>query len=148
MDRSALAAMSAAIVVIAGCATPPGRTVMSTEGTILVRTATVTDVRDVSVHGGPTSGIGTMVGAVLGGIAGSTIGGGRGSAVAGIGGSVAGGVAGERAAQAANQHSVTQVSVRLENGEQQVFNVEPGEVYRVGETVRVLSGNSGARLSH
>jgi outer membrane lipoprotein SlyB len=121
---------------------------MSTEGTILVRNGTVTEVRDITTHGGHSSGIGTAVGAVLGSIAGSTIGGGRGSAVASVGGGVAGGLAGHHVEQATDTHSATQVTVRLENGEEHVYNVAPGEVFKVGDSVRILNGNSGARITH
>lgn len=133
----------------AGCASrQPATGVMSTTGTVLVRDATVTNVRDITVQGGQTSGLGGVVGGILGGIAGSTLGGGRGSAVAGIGGGIAGGVTGDRVERAAQAGTTAQVTVRLANGEEQVFNVPAGETYRVGDKVRILSGNNGAQLSH
>jgi outer membrane lipoprotein SlyB len=153
MRISHLIVVMPAAALAAGCGSqapqPPVGSVMSTQGSVLVRPATVTNVRDVAVHtGGQSSGIGSAVGAILGGVAGSAIGGGRGSAVASVGGAVAGGIAGQRAGQASSTATSTQVTVRLENGEEHTYNAEPGETYKVGETVKVLSGNSGAHISH
>lgn len=140
-----------AVALLSACAAqPPGRSLaMSTQGTTLVRVATVTDVRDVSVYGGRSSGgVASLVGAVLGGIAGSQIGSGTGSTIAGIGGSVAGSMAGQRMAQTGVVRKATELAVRFENGEVRTFQVEPGETFQAGDTVRVITQQGMTRITH
>jgi outer membrane lipoprotein SlyB len=137
--------------LLAACAStepplPQQGTVMSTEGATLVQGGVVTDVRDVTVRGGG-SGIGSIVGGILGGVAGSHIGSGAGSTVASIGGAVAGSVAGNRAEQSGVRSAATEVTVRLDSGEERNYRVEPGEAYRIGEPVRVVTSKGLARIT-
>ena len=140
------ATVAFAVMLIAGCAshTP----LSSTTGTTFVRTGTVIDVRDVDVRGGQSSGWASAVGTILGAAAGSTIGSGTGNALAAVGGAIAGGIAGQYASQQSNISKTVQVRVRMENGEEQVHQAESGSVFKVGDTVRVTTTNSGTQLSH
>lgn len=138
--------------LLCACATrePASTVAMTTTGSTMVRSATVTDVRDVSVRGDkqPT-GLGSFAGAILGGIAGSQIGGGNGSAAASIGGAVAGSMAGQHVEQSGGDiRNFTEVSVRFDNGEEHTYTVEPGENFRIGDTVRVTTHNSMTRVTH
>lgn len=147
----AVAPMSAillAATLVAGCASRPAQPVMSTQGSTVVQSATVTNVRDVTVRGGRPSGLGAFAGAVLGGIAGSRIGSGHGSTAAGIGGSVAGGMAGQHIEESGKSSSTTEVTVRFDNGETRTYHVEPGAGYRVGDTVKVTTSGGVSRISY
>ena len=128
----------------AGCTSmaDPRPMTSSTEGTTLVQTGVVTDIRDIAIRGGTQSGVGATVGALLGGIAGSSIGNGFGRSAATIAGATAGGIAGQQIAGAKSSTSVTRMSVQLENGEVRTYDLEPGESFQVGETVRITS-NAG-----
>src|SRR4051794_40192217 len=85
-----LFASLAFVILLSGCAASQKvAQTASTEGSILVQTALVTNVRDVTIQGGQSTGIASFVGGVLGGVAGSNIGGGYGRMLAGVGGAVA-----------------------------------------------------------
>lgn len=133
-----------------GCATQHGSesAVSSTQGTSLVRTAQVTNVRDVTVSGGASSGVGSFIGSVLGGVAGSNIGSGHGSTAASIGGAVAGGVAGHAVQKSAATTKATELTVRFANGELGTYNVDPAETFRVGDTVKVITTQGKTRITH
>lgn len=146
--RIALPFTTVLLLLMAGCASqPPAPITMSTQGTTLVRNAQVTNLRDVAVHGGRPSGVGAFVGTILGGVAGSRIGSGYGSTAAGIGGALAGGMAGQHVEQSASGTRTTEVTVRLENGEQQTYQIEPDENLRIGDTVKVITRGGITRIS-
>jgi outer membrane lipoprotein SlyB len=135
------------LALIAGCASPSRSPTMSTEGSMLVRTAYVSEVRDVTVKGGQDSGIGSAVGAILGGIADSSIGSGHGRTVAGIGGAVAGGVAGQKLEETRATRSEVELRLRFDNGEVHSYRVGPDTDFRVGETVKVITGQGETRIT-
>lgn len=137
------------LLAIAGCATQqaPQPLVSSTQGSTLVQTGQVTNVRDVTVSGGHSSGVGALVGGVLGGLAGSTIGGGYGSTAAAVGGTVAGGVAGQKLARAGATTKTTELTVRLSSGEERTYNVDPGESFRIGDTVKITTREGHTRIT-
>lgn len=139
LQRSFRAALAAAAIMTSGCASNPPGTVMTTQGSTLVQPGTVTDVRDVTVHGGRPSGVGSFVGTLLGGVAGSRIGSGNGSVAAGIGGALAGGMAGQRIEEAGKNAAATELSVQLDSGEVRQYRVAPGEPYRIGDRVRITT---------
>lgn len=139
----------ATALLIAGCASPPPtQTVMSTQGTTLVRTAYVTQVRDIAVRGGSDSGVGTAVGAVLGGLAGSTIGSGNGRTAASIGGAIVGGMAGRHIERTARSSTTTELTVRFDGGEMRTYRIEDDANFRVGDKVKVINGHDGVRITH
>ena len=143
------AALLSLFLLLSACAsTQPSTTVMPAPQTTLVQGGTVTDVRDVTMHGGHASGLGSLIGSILGGLAGSTIGSGNGSVVASIGGAVAGGIAGGYLEQAASVRRSVEVTVRLNSNEQRTYSVETGETFRIGDTVRITTTNGISHLSH
>lgn len=144
--KTSIAGMLVCAALLGACATPPAPITASTQGTTLVQSGQVTEVRDVVRNGGRGSGIGSFLGAILGGVAGSNIGSGTGSAVAGIGGAVAGSMAGQRMEESSITSSATSVTVRLDNGEVRTFQLDSGENYRVGDIVRVTTANGISRL--
>lgn len=145
--KNRMAGLLACAVLMSACASREAPVTSSTQGTILVQTGQVTEVRDVVRHGGRGSGIGSLLGAILGGVAGSNIGSGTGSTVASIGGAVAGSMAGQRAEESSMSTGSTAVTVRLDNGEVRSFQLDRGENYRVGDVVRVTTNNGVSRLS-
>jgi outer membrane lipoprotein SlyB len=134
-------------LLLAACASSPPSQVMSTQGSTLVQTAQVTDVRDIAVRGGRPSGVGSFVGAVLGSVAGSRIGSGTGSAAAGIGGALAGGMAGQRLEESGMGSSTTELTVRLDNGDVRTYRVDRTEQYRIGDTVKLMTANGMTRVT-
>lgn len=139
--RVTIPALAMTIVLLAGCASNPPDTVMSTQGSTVVQTGRVTDVRDVTVRGGRPSGVGSFIGTILGGVAGSKIGSGTGSTVAGIGGAVAGGMAGQRVEESGKSNASTELTVQLDGGERRTYRINPGESYRIGDAVRITTVN-------
>jgi outer membrane lipoprotein SlyB len=136
---------------LAGCAAQPDSApafVSSTQGTTLVQTGYVTDVRDITVRGGQNSAIGSAVGALLGGIAGSNIGSGHGRTVATIAGASAGGIAGQHVGKPNSGKSVTKLTVRLDNGDMRTYDIEPGEAFRIGDTVKIITNGGNVRITH
>ena len=121
---------------------------MSTEGSTIVQTGRVTQVRDITVRGGRTSGVGSFIGSILGGVAGSKIGSGAGSTAAGIGGAIAGGVAGQRVEETGKVNASTELTVQLDDsGENRIFRIDQGEPFRIGDTVRVTTVNGVSKVA-
>jgi outer membrane lipoprotein SlyB len=137
---------AAFLATVTACATRSP--VSSTEGTTAVQTAQVVEVRDVATAGGQTTGIGAVVGGVLGAIAGGNVGGGYGSTAAAIGGSLVGGYAGHQLEAGGTSRTSTAVTVRLENGEQHVYNPDSGDIFRVGDTVKLITNGGVTRITH
>lgn len=143
-----LPAMAISVLLLAGCGSPPpAAPTMSTQGSTLVQTGQVIDVRDVAVRGGRPSGLGSFLGAILGGVAGSKIGSGTGSSVASVGGAVAGGMAGQRVEQSGAGRRSIELTVRLENGEERTYQVDPTEQYRAGDTVKITTSGGESRVT-
>jgi outer membrane lipoprotein SlyB len=120
---------------------------MSTQGSTLVQTAQVTDVRDITIRGGRPSGLGSFLGAILGGVAGSKVGSGSGSTAASIGGALAGGMAGQHVEQSGISRSATELTLRFENGEMRTYQVEADGGYRIGYTVKVITNAGVSRVT-
>jgi outer membrane lipoprotein SlyB len=118
-------------------------------GEMSVRLGVVETVRDVVIDArGHESGTGTLVGAGLGGIAGSTVGGGnRANAAGAIAGAVVGGLIGSAVEKNNNDRKGIEVTVRLEGGKLVAITQEKDEEFRVGDKVRVLSGQGVTRVS-
>jgi outer membrane lipoprotein SlyB len=137
--------------VAPGCVSQSGTKptiVSSTQGTTLVQTGEVTEVRDVTVRGGRGSAAGSVIGSLAGGIAGSHIGGGHGRTLATIVGATAGGWAGDHAGKAGSGKPVTKVTVRTENGDAYTYDTEPGEPFRVGDRVKIVTEGGSTRIMH
>lgn len=141
-------ATTCSILLLAGCASPPpAQPSMSTQGTTLVQTGQVTDVRDITIRGGQASGLGSFLGAILGGVAGSKIGSGTGSTVAGVGGAVAGSAAGQHVEQSGKSRRSVELTIRLDNGEERKVQVDATENYRTGDVVKIVTSGGVSRIT-
>ena len=140
-----------ASAVLAGCASPGlgggNYTRGQTRGEMNVRLGTVETVRDVVIDA-RESGTGTLTGAALGGVAGSTLGRGNKAEVAGaIAGAVIGGLVGSGIEKSANDRKGIEVTVKLEGGKLVAITQEKDEEFKVGDRVRILSGQGVTRVS-
>lgn len=140
-----------ASALVAGCAQPGlgggNYTRSQVRGEQTVRLGTVESVRDVVIDA-RQEGTGTLIGAGLGGIAGSTMGGGnRANAAGAIAGAVVGAIAGSAIEKSANDRRGVEVTIRLEGGKLIAITQEKDEDFRVGDRVRILSGQGATRVS-
>ena len=111
-----------------------------------VQMGVVVAVRNVKIEGTKTP-IGTGAGAVVGGVAGSELGGGRGSLVGAVVGAVAGGLAGSAIEEGVTRQNGLEITVRLDSGRTLAVTQAADEDIRVGDRVRVLSGNGVTRVT-
>lgn len=113
-----------------------------------VRLGTIESLRPVKIEGTKTP-IGAGAGAVVGGVAGSGVGGGRGSAVAAVVGAVAGGLLGAMTEEGMTRTQGVEITVREDDGSMRAYvqAVEPNQVFRVGQRVRILTVNGTSRVS-
>lgn len=144
--------MALSALAVGGCASKlSGDTYTREEARAvqIVRMGTITALRPVRIEGTKTP-IGTGAGAVVGGIGGSTIGSGRGSAVAAVIGAVAGGLLGAATEEGMTRTQGVEITVREDDGTMRAYvqEVAEGEVFRVGERVRILSVNGNSRVAH
>lgn len=111
----------------------------------IVRKGTIESLRPVQLEGTKTP-IGVGAGAAVGGIAGSSIGGDRGSLVAAVIGAVAGGLIGAATEEGFTRTQAVEITVKEDDGPTRAYvqAVSEGEVFRVGDRVRIniLNGNS------
>ena len=141
----------ATAAIFAGCAQPGlgggNYTRGQVRGEQSVRVGTVESVRDVIIDARDT-GTGTLAGAAIGGVAGSTVGGGsRANAVGAIAGAVVGGIIGSAVEKNSNDRKGVEVTIRLEGGKLIAITQEKDEEFRVGDRVRILSGQGTTRVS-
>jgi outer membrane lipoprotein SlyB len=137
--------------LLAGCASPGlgggNYTRSQTRGEMNVRLGTVESVRDVVIDAN-NSGTGTLAGAALGGVAGSTLGrGDKASAAGAIAGAVIGGLVGASVEKSNNDRKGVEVTVKLEGGKLVAITQEKDEEFKVGDRVRILSGQGVTRVS-
>ncbi|BCQ22325.1 glycine zipper 2TM domain-containing protein [Caballeronia sp. NK8] len=85
----------------------------------------------------PTTGIGAIGGAVVGGLAGTQIGNGRGRTAATIIGAIGGGLAGNQIEHVVHKSTTYQVQVRMNDGSVRSFNYEAAPGVAVGQKVHV-----------
>ena len=138
-------------VLLLGCAQPGlgggNYTRGQVRGEQSVRIGTVEAVRDVTIDARDT-GTGTLAGAAIGGVAGSTVGGGsRANAVGAIAGAVVGGLIGNAVEKNSNDRKGVEVTLRLEDGRVIAITQEKDEEFRVGDRVRILSGQGTTRVT-
>jgi len=137
--------------LVAGCASPGlgggNYTRAQVRGEQTVRFGVVESVRDVVIDARAT-GTGTLAGAAIGGVAGSTLGGGhRANAVGAIAGAVVGGIVGSAVEKNANDRRGVEVTIRIEGGKVIAVTQEKDEEFRVGDRVRILSGQGATRVT-
>ncbi|MFV9657822.1 MULTISPECIES: membrane protein [Pseudomonas] len=142
----------AALLALGGCQSSlTGDTYSRDEARAVqtVRMGTIESLRPVKIEGTKTP-IGAGAGAVVGGIGGSGIGGGRGSAVMAVVGAVAGGLLGAAAEEGLTRTQGVEITVREDDGTMRAYvqEVEPNQVFRVGERVRIMTVNGTSRVTH
>lgn len=146
------ALISSTAFTLGGCASSLKGDVYSREDARtpqVVRMGTIESLRPVQLEGTKTP-IGAGAGAVVGGIAGSTVGGGRGSMVAAVIGAVAGGLVGAAAEEGLTRTQAVEITVKEDSGTMRAYvqQVSEGEVFRVGERVRIMIVNGTSRVAH
>ena len=114
-----------------------------------IRMGTIESLRPVKIEGS-NSPIGAGAGAIIGGVGGSAIGGGRGSIVTAVIGAVAGGVVGNMAQEGLTSAQGVEITVREDDGGMRAYvqEVQPNEIFRVGERVRISTVGGTSRVSH
>ena len=142
----------AAMLALGGCASSlTGDTYSRDEARAVqtVRMGTIESLRPVKIEGTKTP-IGAGAGAVIGGVGGSGLGGGRGSAVLAVIGAVAGGLLGAAAEEGPTRTQGVEITVREDDGTLRAYvqEVEPNEIFRVGERVRIMTVNGTSRVAH
>ncbi|SAK64898.1 lipoprotein [Caballeronia temeraria] len=85
----------------------------------------------------PTTGLGAIGGAVVGGLAGTQIGNGRGRTAATIIGAIGGGLAGNQIEHVVHKTTTYQVQVRMSDGSVRSFNYDAAPGVAVGQKVHV-----------
>ncbi len=146
-----IASLSVMAGALSGCASSlSGDTYSRQEARTVqtVRMGTIEALRPVQIEGTKTP-IGSGAGAIVGGIAGSGVGGGRGSAVAAVIGAVAGGMLGSAAEEGITRTQGVEITVREDDGSMRAYvqAVEPNQVFRVGQRVRILTVSGTSRVS-
>jgi outer membrane lipoprotein SlyB len=132
----------------ADCASQP-QPVSSTQGSTLVQTAYVTDVRDVTVSSDRNSTADSVAGTVLSGQAGSNVRGGKGSTFDIGPGAIVGGIAGQQIGSSNTGKTVTRLIVRFDyNGDVYSYEIVSGETFRIGDRVKIINNNHNTRITH
>ena len=144
--------MASSVVWLGGCAGSLQGDVYSREEARkpqVVRMGTIEALRPVKIEGTKTP-IGSGAGAVVGGVAGSGVGGGRGQIVGAVIGAVAGGMAGAAIEEGITRTQGVEITVREDSGITRAYvqAVSEGEIFRVGERVRIMMVNGNARVAH
>lgn len=114
-----------------------------------VRMGVVESLRPVQIEG-TKSQVGSTAGAVVGGVAGSKVGGGKGSIVAAVIGAVAGGMAGAAMEEGITRTQGVEITVREDSGALRAYvqQMKEGEIFRIGDRVRILTVNGTSRVTH
>jgi outer membrane lipoprotein SlyB len=150
MNIKTIALALAVSVALGGCATRGlgggDYTRGQVRGEQSVRLGVVEAVREVKIDATDT-GVGTATGAVLGGIAGSEVGKGRGSVAGAVAGAVVGGIIGQSIEKSHNDRKGVEVTIKLDSGKLIAVTQEADEQFRVGDRVRILSGQGATRVS-
>jgi len=92
----------------------------------------------------PTTGLGALGGAVLGGLAGTQIGNGRGRTAATIVGALGGGLAGNTVEHAVHKATSYDVQVRMGDGSYRNFSYQAEPGFQVGQRVHVTGDSLSA----
>ena len=111
----------------------------------VVKTGTVTFVKDISIQAG-NSGVGGPGGALAGAVGGSNFGSGRGALIGVLGGAIIGGVIGHLADEGLNTLNGQEITLMLANGTEVAVaqEIDPKEgKFHVGDKVRMLTSPFG-----
>jgi outer membrane lipoprotein SlyB len=90
---------------------------------------------------GQTTGTGAVLGAIVGGVAGNQVGGGSGRTIATAAGAIGGALLGNNIEQNRNAAAYYEVVIDMENGSQQVINLQNPSGLGAGMRVTVVNGN-------
>ena len=136
------------VLALAGCASSPSsaNTVRRSETgrAHTVQRGEVIYVREVTIEG-EAHGAGAVAGGAMGFALGS-LAGGRGRGVARVGGAVAGAAAGTAVERRVTTQTGVEVTIELEGGEVMVVVQAADEVFKQGDSVRVLRRSDGVRV--
>ena len=141
------------VATLGGCASSMKGDVYSREearSPQVVRLGTIESLRPVKLEG-TKSFVGAGAGAVIGGIAGSAVGGGKGSDIAAAVGAVIGGLTGAAAEEGMTRSEAVEIIVKEDAGPTRAYvqAISEGEVFRVGERVRIVNSTEGnSRVAH
>ena len=146
-----IAAFSTMTVLLSGCTSSlTGDTYSRDEARRVqtVRMGTIVALRPVQIEGTKTP-ICAATGAIVGGVGGSAIGGGRGSIVTAVIGAVAGGLLGSAAESGLTKTQGVEITVREDDGSTRAYvqQVEPNQVFRTGERVRIMTVDGTSRVT-
>ncbi len=144
----AIAAIAMATLTATGCATVPGPyPYYPAPRAQSVEMGVVEGVRPLQFQG-PSTGLGAVSGAALGGWAGSGIGAGSGNAAAIVGGVILGSIIGNAVELEGSKRPGVEVTVRLDAGRtiSVVQDAAPGEAFRPGDRIRVVSDGYHTRI--
>jgi len=134
LRHGASAMAAAALLLLAGCNTPPAFQVSEQP---VARVGTVESIQQDTVQNTPNA-LGAVGGALVGGGLGSLIGGGTGRTVATVVGAVGGGFVGNQLASR-DQTIVWRISVRYDDGSFASVQQTQAPGLRIGDRVRVTS---------
>jgi outer membrane lipoprotein SlyB len=134
LRRLAAGTAAAALLLLAGCNTPPPFQVSEQP---MARVGTVESIQQDSVQNVPNA-VGAIGGALVGGGLGSLIGGGTGKTVATIVGAVGGGFVGNELADR-NRTLVWRIGVRYDDGSYATIQQTQAPGLQIGDRVRVTS---------
>lgn len=148
---SRLLAGAFTVFLITGCASNlSGETYTRGEARTVqqVQYGVIQELRPVNIEGTKTK-IGAGAGAVAGGIAGSSVGGGKGSAIMAVIGAVAGGIAGAAAEEGMTRTKGVEITLKMDDGRTiaVVQQLDPNQILRVGQRVRVLYSPDNVRVA-
>lgn len=108
---------------------------------VYVENAVIVGMREVAGTGGNPSGAGAVVGALVGGVLGHQVGKGTGRDLATVGGAIAGGLVGNELERGSSPKNRTELTLRMQNGEQRTLLVDSGMNFRLGDQIRVSYQN-------
>ena len=99
----------------------------------------VADIRQIT-HEGKGSGLGAIAGGVLGGAVANNFGGGNGRTLATIAGAVGGGLLGNKIEKDQKKTISYQLTVRMDDGTDQLLDLATEPTWRIGDAVRLVNG--------
>lgn len=147
----ALAAMLAlSLPAVSGCSSRTGGydySAAEARQAYSVHHATVIRVQPVTIHGDSSTqqSLGGVLGSVAGGFIGSTIGSGTGRTLAAVGGALLGGTLGVGAGSLAAQETGQQITLRYDDGHEELVVQGAEPPLQAGQPVRVIIGADGSR---
>ena len=147
----ALAAVLAlSLPVVSGCSSRTGGydySAAEARQAYSVHQAAVVEVRPVTIHGDASTqqSLGGVIGSVAGGFIGSTIGSGAGRTLSSVGGALLGGALGVGAGSLTAQETGQQITLRYDDGHEELVVQGAEPPLQAGQRVRVIIGADGSR---